>query len=60
MHTLYPQRHLSAFEIIWNFLLRTYRNFMDLGLFRSGSVDRLKAISFSYLVTFATNLDVIF
>ena len=50
-----PYMQRGTFEIIQNFYVRWYRNFIDLGVLRSGSVHDFKAISLSFLFTLAKN-----
>ena len=45
MHIFYAVRHFYTKKIIQNFNLRTCKNFIDLGLFRSASdLDDLKTV----------------
>ena len=40
MHISYAQRHSSRYETLLNCDVRSYRNFIDLGLLSSGSVHK--------------------
>ena len=60
MRNLPTQRLSSSYKTIQNFNVHSYRNFVDLAKLTSGSVHVLKIVLLSFLLTFATNFDVIF
>ena len=57
VRTSYAHRHPSTYEIIQNFNMRSCRDFMDLGLLRSGSVHDFKTVLLFFLATFGTKFD---
>ena len=60
MDIFYAPRRGANDEIIQNFNMRSYRDFIDLGLLRSDSVYDFKTVSAFVLATFGTTFDVIF
>ena len=56
---LYALTQSSNYETIENFNVHSYKNFVDLVLFRKGSVCDFKTGSLFFLVTFAVNFDTI-